>query len=265
MESRQEKRLPIESFTMPFLGSRENDHFAFQYLLQDTSTHGARIAVPNWVVQREALAQGELINLHLPLALEGGTFDQGSIAWHRWSGDEQAQLCGINLTEPAPPIYQVMITPGRDGLGLDLRGFEADDDLALQVLHDVELLKSGVLVYLKHMVPLFSRLAAVSAAEYEALKTVLWDDVRQRVTNNREGIRKLRDELAPHLRQEGSLAGRLDLEALRAMMESELYADLFRTAMDSPLINPYLDAIKHLEKKLYASYNALVMLYLRSV
>ena len=149
MESRQEKRLPIESFTMPFLGSRENDHFAFQYLLQDTSTHGARIAVPNWVVQREALAQGELINLHLPLALEGGTFDQGSIALHRWSGDEQAQLCGINLTEPAPPIYQVMITPGRDGLGLDLRGFEADDDLALQVLHDVELLKSGVLVYLR--------------------------------------------------------------------------------------------------------------------
>jgi len=52
---------------------------------------------------------------------------------------------------------------------------------------------------------------------------------------------------------------------LRGVVASEIYVDIFKAAFADANINPYLNAIKDLEKRLYFNYNTIVLLYLRSL
>ena len=104
-EKRRDPRLPLDSVLLPFLGSREEDHVCFEYLPLDLSLHGIGIAIPNWLVNRERLQTGDLINLNVPFALQGKTFHQGKVAWTRWDDVMQAQLSGLSLEKEKPPNY----------------------------------------------------------------------------------------------------------------------------------------------------------------
>jgi len=61
-EKRKEQRISIDVINLPFLGSKEEDHLCFQYLLTDVGRSGVRIAIPKWVVNRELIRKGDIIN-----------------------------------------------------------------------------------------------------------------------------------------------------------------------------------------------------------
>ena len=264
-DKRREERLAVQSLTLPFLGSREEDHQSFQYLLLDTSQHGASIAIPKWALARERLNKNDVINLHVPFRLHDETFDQGRVMWARWQDEYDAQVCGIKLEEAAPLIYPIFITLGRAGASVSLEDFNQASGLLADVLKDAYLLKKGVGVYLEHLIPYSSRVAEYSRQDFAQLREVLFEDIYQRVREHAKGLEDLFDKVRVEGLSEAQAAAFLDLEALRELVESELYFGLFETTFESELLSQLIKAIKNLEKRLYYNYNTVVMIYLRSM
>jgi len=263
LEQRREDRLEVTSFTLPFLATREADHQTFQYILVDTSKRGAGIALPRWVLARERLNKGDAVNLHMPFHLHGETFDAGTVAWIAWRDDLDAQTCGVNLLRPVPAYYPVRLSLEDGGVEVDLSGFTSQVGLLARVIKDAYLLKKGVHIYLRHLVPYFSRIGGFAPEEYQALKTMFLDDVVARVDQHQKELDELQQIVAKL--DDSQTATILDLEGMRSMVESELYLELFRITFESDMVGQYLDAIKTLERRLYYNYNTCVMLYLRSL
>lgn len=262
-QHRRESRLPVGSLTMPFLGSRDSDHQAFQFILDDTSPHGARIVLPNWVLARERLHKGEVINLHIPFRLGRMAFDQGSVAWTSWDEDQQAQVCGMRLEKSTLAFYPVFINLDSSQTELDMQNFQLSEGLLAWVLKDSYLLKKGVAIYLGHLIPYFSRVGDYPRADFQQLKEVFLSDVQEKVLAHQARLRELylltRDKAAGE-----AAAEVLDMEEMRQLSESELSLDVLSATFTSPLAAQQLAAIKTLEKRLYTNYNVLAMIYLRS-
>jgi len=264
-ERRRERRYPIDSINLPFIASREADHQSFQYLLTDISLHGAQITIPKWLVGRERLQQEDIINFHVPFRLSKETYDQGKVAWERWDSHLQGQVCGARMINKAPLHYPVYIRMEASDIGIDLTRFETVENLLVQVVKDSSLLKRGVVIYLRHLVPYFSRISDYSSRDYRSLKTVLLDEIVARVERNQVWLQHLQKDILATPGYQTEIARHLDLEELREVMESEIYFELFKNVFSTGSALPYLTAIKGLEKKLYANYNTIVMIYLRSL
>lgn len=252
-EMRAERRITIDSIVLPFLGSRAADFQPFQYILQDVSPTGVRIAIPSWVVNREHLTQGEEIHFHVPFLLDGRLLNVGRVAWARWEEEEDAQVVGAALERALPVNYPVRISHSTSTVETDLGRFETPENLVRQVLGDTVLLKRGVLIYLRHLSAFFRRASGMSHQEYEFFREAVIRDARQKAQKNLEMLEEMAERDAVYL----------DLEELRRATEPEVYIDLFRTALGADTVRLYLDAVKQLEKKLYANYNTLVMLYIQ--
>lgn len=262
-ELRASKRLDVTSTVLPFIGSRESDHQPFQYLLQDVSAGGVKIAIPTWLASREHLPRGERVAFHLPFVLGGAVMDAGVVSWERWDQEQESQLLGLSLDRAAAPAYPILLTVNEDGLALDLAGLDLPGGLLAAVLKDCMLLKRGILIYLKHMAAYFSRVSDLSREDYAEFRSLVLDEVRDRVAVNAAWF----EALIGRLGQEGGVRDEhvqeLDLEELRLAAEPEIYADLLAQALQSDVVRRYLDAIKLLERKVYANYNAMTLLYLR--
>ena len=256
--------MPIESLTLPFLGTRVSDHQAFQYIIMDTSQKGAGIAIPQWVVAREKLNSGERLNLHLPFKFNQESYNQGTVAWERWQEDIQAQRLGVQLDQKVPEYYPVLIDLKSGDLQVDLSEFESGGELLVKIIKDAYLLKRGVKVYYSHLVPYLSRVAGVSAKQFSELKSVLLDDIGHRIEANLQGLGQLYRQAGETDLSGGKAAAFLDLEQLRVLVESEFYTGLFNVALPGELVGQYVGAIKVLEQRLFYSYNTAVMLYIRS-
>lgn len=264
-ERRKERRYPIDSILFPFLGTRHEDHVSFEYLPLDISPQGLRITIPRWLVSREQLKQGNRINLHVPFELDRRSYDQGRIAWAGRDNAIDAEVYGIEVTRRKAlhnPVYFCLTSRG---VGIDLEEFQSVEDLEVRVLKDIFLLKKGVLVYLNHLVPYFYRIGKYPSEDYPLLKEMFLDDIRNRVREHRDALEALYDRI--HKEDPGpvELSGFLDLEELRGLVESEISLEILRTTFQSEAVMPYLGAIKELEKKLYENYNAVVMLYIKSL
>ena len=264
-QRRGERRQEIALALLPFMGSRVSDYLAFEYLLMDTSVHGARIAIPRWVVSRDYLQVDELINLHVPFRLAQEIYDQGRVAWAKWSEEDDSQICGVQLIRKPPLHTPAYMRLGSGEVRLDLPAGLQAHQLVIRIIKDMALLKKGMLVYLDHLVSYFSRLTRVSSRDYSLLRDFLFEEAKSQLLVNHAQLREIHSRLAKELKSDQEIGSRLVLEELRPPMESELYADLFRTALESPAVDPYLEAIKELEKKLYSGYNTLALIYLGSV
>jgi hypothetical protein len=263
MQQRRQQRLAVESLVLPFLATREMDKQVFQYLILNLSPEGAGIAIPSWAMARERLNQGERIGLHLPFRLHHKILDQGEVRWTTWREDLDAQTCGVFLDREVPAYYPVTLSLERGEVSVDLRRFRGPEELILDIVKDLYLLKRGVVIYLHHLAPYFSRVARVSRQDFAALRDILFEQAREKESNNRAALFGLWESL----KGEGAAAGLagLDLEALRGMVESAIYMELFQQALASPMAGQYLNAIKTLEGRLYYNYNTIVMLYLKSL
>lgn len=257
---RQEQRIDVCSVVLPFLGTRVADHQPFQYLLQDVSPGGIRIALPNWVMSREFLRSEDLIDFHVPFEMGGHVLSIGKIAWLRWDEEHEAQLVGASLTRSAPAFYPVYLEVENRGVTLNLTDFQSAGNILVKIVKDAVLLKRGLLIYLRHLEAFFSRVGGFSSEEYKEFQAQILEDVRAKVSRNAAWLEALleRVRVKPEVHD-------LDMEELRAAMEPEIYLDIFRFALGSQTTRLYMEAMKELEKKSYAAYNAIVMLYINSL
>jgi hypothetical protein len=264
-EKRREFRMPIDSVVLPFIGSRAADYQPFQYLLQDASPNGLRIALPRWVVSRERLRKGERIHFHIPFRLGSSILESGQVAWEKWDTAQEAQIVGALLDQAAPANYPVFITLSSHRFTIDLAGFESPGSIFCRVLKDSLLLKRGVLIYLKHLTAYFSRSGEFKKGEFKFFRESLLDDVKNQVQVNAGRLEQWCSECLGHDPPKDDVIPDLDLEELREAMEPELYLDLFQSALGLDNARMYLLAIKELEKKLFYNYNTMVMLFIRTL
>lgn len=265
VDSRRERRVAIKSIVLPFLGSRTNDYSPFQYLLSDLSPRGAKILIPNWLIRREWLHKGEEVDVHAPFLFEGETYFNGEIAWERRDDEYGGQACGIHFTKKMPSTYPVTISFEKASLEMDLTNFSSAGNLMLLVLKDAILLKRGISIYLKHLAPYLSRISGVDKKEYAFLRHFLIEDGVQHVNRNREHLEAVYQELLKGSCSQEEVASCVNIEMLMQFFEPEIPADVFSVAFYDESVAPYVRSIKALEKKLYYSYNTLMLLYIQSI
>lgn len=256
--------LPLSAVNLPLLGSRLAPHSAFQYLLQSVDGTGAVFSCPGWLVRREHFRIGDRVDFHFPFRTADGWHRQhGEIVEATVDAEQSGQVCRALFRERQPlhhPVYAVLDTGE-----IAFRSLEDEDvpraELLARLLKDCMLQKRGVSVYFKHLVPLFSRITLFPVEDYGALRAMLLEDVRRRIESNIAAFEAWHRQAAEGALTPASLSRDLDLEKLRAATEGEIENDLFEATFSTPVIKPYIDAIRLLENKLYLNYNTLVLLY----
>lgn len=265
LRDRIEKRTPIESMLMPFLGSRVADSSPFQYLVQDLSPHGAKILLPNWVLKREHLRVGDLIDFHLPFIFDGEAFAAGKIVWARREEEFDAQACGVHIDARAPTYYPVSISLDYQGVGIDLTAFKTSENLLDRVLKDSILLKKGILIYLKHLKPLVGRMIDADASQLAKMRAFFFDDTTGYVQANILKLERARASVQEASCSGDNMAACFDLEDLRSAMEPEIIPDIWNAAFDQETMSQYIGAINQLESRLFYNYNTIVMIYTSAI
>ncbi len=250
-EKRREQRISMDVINLPFLGSKEEDHLCFQYLLVDVSKSGVRIAIPKWVVNRELIRKGDVINFHIPFKVEKNFYDQGRIVRSQWDDIIQSEIYGVSVENCNPLLYS--------------EPEAAAENIVVKLLKDSMLLKKGVYIYLGHLIPFFSRITKYSQSEYPQLKTVFLEDVRGKISGHHLNLQELYDKAKREVNIASNILKVIDLEELREIIESEIYVEIFNITFSDEHIKPYLNAIKKLENRLYSNYNMIVMLYADSL
>jgi hypothetical protein len=263
-ESNPETGLPLSAVNLPLIGSRLSPRTAFQYVLHDVGATDVSFACPSWLVRREHFQVGDQIDFHFPFRTADG--------WHRHHGeiiaaerDEEktGQVCRATFRERQPlhhPVYASFET-GEISFRTEDGKDVARDELLVHVLKDCMLQKRGIAVYFKHLVPLFSRITAFPSEDFGALRAMLLEDVRKRIEANVAAFESWHRDAQNGTLTPATLSRDLDLETLRAATEGEIENDLLDATFDTPVIRPYMDAIRLLEDKLYLNYNTMVLLY----
>lgn len=262
------RTLPIQSVNLPFLGSKRNAHSTFQYLLQTVSPAEVTFVIPAWVVRREHFRVGDRVDFHLPFrTARAEHHPQGEIVAVHWSAEQGEQTCRAELREPVPlhhPVYASLETG--DVVFRDAAGQPAEPaELLRNLLRDLHLIKCGVAVYFKHLVPLFSRITEFSSAEYDELRRAVLEEIRGRIDANIATFAAWQEKAEQGILTPATLPQELDLEALGAAAEAELDNELLNATFDTPVIRPYISAIRLLEHRLYLNYNTIVLLYAQAL
>ena len=261
-EKRREPRIRLDTVRLPFLGSRKEDQVCFEYLPLDVSPHGFSIAIPQWLVNRERLQEGDLINLNVPFELNGKTFHQGKVVWTRWGEALEGQIIGMSLEKEMPPSYPLYFSLETSSL-VAAKNVPLEE-LLLRVLKDSVLLKKGISIYFNHLIPYFSRITGYPSKDYPTLKHTFLNDIKNKIKQHHEKLDELYNLFKNSANHE-TIAQHLNLEDLRDLIESEIYIDVMKITFESDAALQYLRAIKDLEYKLYYSYNNIVMVYIESL
>ncbi|MGM0644926.1 MAG: PilZ domain-containing protein [Thermodesulfobacteriota bacterium] len=264
-EKRQEARHGITSAVLPFLGNRASDYQPFQYLIQDISATGVKIALPRWVVFRDILAPGESIHLQVPFQFEGQMHASGVVAWQKWDTAMEAQICGIALDAPTPLVYPVHISLESQAINVELDDFAAIERLLVQILGDSALVKQGLGIYLRHLDAYFYRTAVITREEYTTFSDLVLKGIMAQVQTNYDALMGLYTRVRGAQNQEEVFSHILDLDDLSRLMTPEVAIELFSRVLSVEEVDLYLKAIKALEQKLYINYNTLIMLYLQNL
>jgi hypothetical protein len=127
------------------------------------------------------------------------------------------------------------------------------------------LLKRGVSIYFKHLIPYFSRVTRYSTKDYPYLKDMLLSDIQKNITEHVDNLSEIFTKIQSSQNPYQNIANLIDLEYLRSLVESEISLDLLLITFESETAKQYLTAIKELENKLYANYNNLTMTYISSL
>jgi hypothetical protein len=265
IERRSEKRFDIGSINLPFLGTREEDHSCFQYIIVDMSRGGIKFVVPNWVVNREKIQKDDVINFHLPLHIKDNYYNQSVILWTKWDEALQGEVCGARLSSIERPQYPAFISIEPASISVNLDYFDKDGNLLCNVIKDAAFLKKGIDIYLEHLIIFFSRISGYPQEEYPQLRESLLVDIHNRVKEHCAQLEELYEKIRNKTILQPEVAKYIDLEELRSIIESEIYIEIFRIAFSNESVMSYLNAIKNLEKRLYSNYNTVVLLYIHSL
>lgn len=273
------KATEMESLKLPFLGSLENGE-PFEYLLLFIEADRAKIALLQWFLNRHQLHVGDKIDLHLPHHLS---------AKHKFSPNISGTVISAKQSEEDQGIVYEISLPGQ-GTDSDDKHYSFDQytkqldeiaslkDLYIHFIKDSMILKAGIRVYLKHLIPYFSRISDYSHREYKKLKIHFLHDIETHIIDKEAKLEKLYQIAKEKISHPDEIAVYTDLEFLRETLESEISLSLFNVvfseekepnlsieASSQSGILMYINAIKNLEKRLYTNYNHIVIIYLKSI
>lgn len=268
-----------DSLKFPFLGTLDNGE-PFEYLLLSIDTVSAKIALLQWFLNRLQLHIGEKISLHLPYVLS---------TEYRLRGDISGTVIAAKHSEENQgKIYQVSLSNQKidsadkhnvfDQYAKQIESEASLTELLIHLLKDSMLLKSGIRVYFKHLIPYFSRIADYSHKEYSKLEMYFLHDIESRISDNVIKLEKLHKVAQEKITKPEEIAIYIDLEFLRETLESEISLSVFNVVFSedkkpdlSAVTHPqhgifmYINAIKSLERRLYSNYNHIVIIYLKSI
>ena len=255
----------VDTINLPFLGTREDDHVTFQYLLQAVEGPQVQFLIPRWVANREVLQPGHRVDFHMTLDRAGQFFDKGRVTKVQWDQRLGGQRCFVHLEPssagPAPvtlACYETCLFVGTEAPG------EPTDKLQ-ETLQETILLKKGVAIYLDRLIPYYARVSGYPAQDYPLLRQSFLEEIAHRVRSNQGRIEGILTRVRREVLSLGDIPKVVDLEELRDAVESELSLDLFRITFDNQQTTDYILAIKDLERRLYAHYNTVVLLYIQAL
>lgn len=271
----------------PFLGTRMNGE-SFEYLLMEISLNTAVIAIFPWMLNRVALDLNEKVDLFIPSEL--------SLEYHY--KQYSPSVITSHKNEGQNHYYEVNFSNGAPLTGSEKWSFEKFvfdipaklplHEMLIRLVKDSLILKQGILVYLKHLSPYFSRIVDYPQKDYASLQKFLFQDTSQFILENEKKLNILYKSLKETLKNTNDISIMLNLEEFREYIESEISMDLFLLSFYKSIDNQklfdslnnthdlniddpnykyvsYIVSIKELEKRLYANYNQIVLIYIKSI
>ncbi len=255
---RLEQRIAYSCISLPFLGIRMTDHIQFQFLLVDSSSSGIQIAIPDWVIEWDRFVDGEELRLCLPVTTGGNTLETCQVKWQKADQATKEQFVGLvqikkSFTEPMFKIDEFGM--------LELTNSDLETkSLVLRLLKDSAVLKRGVLIYLEHFFPYFSRIAR-DYEHYEEIRGFMLTDTLELVKSKIKQLEELHSLFVKGFADNSLAATDVDMNSLRDLFRSEVSNALFKMTFPDQLLLNYIEEIKNLELRLFTNYNALVTLY----
>lgn len=256
------------SFSFPLLGSL-HDGDPFEYLLMGIKNDFVEILIADWLVNRVKLSVDDLVDLYIPEKVAIDSIGKAIVS--------EKVLLVVKSEEMRGFIYHVSI---KERIVKNRLRDMSEKDQLLHLIKDSAILKEGVSVYLKHLIPYFSRIVNYSPEEYLSLKEYFFNDVLNLVQKNEDKLMTLHELLEKKMSVLHDLPAYVNLEELRALFETELSLSLFLVmfsekkggnmkellAIDHNTgFAVYIQAIKFLEKRLYSNYNKIVFIYTDSL
>lgn len=288
MENQDNQANKFQFLRFPFLGARE-DGEAFSYLLMDIRQDQACIAISKWLVNRTILSPKEKVDLFIPslLAIEYDfrNHSSGQIISIRQDSTTQEFFYDISFTHPLSIHFSEnwSLAEFTEHLPTPAPVLQ----MLLKLVKDSLILKQGILVYLKHLTPYFSRVVNYAVKDYGNVNKIIFGDVENKIREKEKVLEELYYLIQNNIKTIHDIAIFINLEDLREVIESEIPLDLCLIAFSEvasrdellKLLNKpaeyieyasnkymtYLLAIKDLEKRLYSNYNQIVLIYLKSV
>lgn len=278
MKSDPEETLrEIDTLNFPFLGSMEDGEL-FQYLLLSVDNNSAKIALLQWFINRIHLHIDDKIDLHLPTLLSMKNNYPVNVLGKVVSVEHNEEMQG-DIYLVSLSLEKAELT--KDDILVQQMSTMPLTELLIHFLRDSIVLKEGIKVYFKHLIPYFSRIGGFSRQEYAELETYFLRDIEIRIINNEAQLEKLYQIAKQQITKLEEISIYIDLEALRELIESETSLSLFNVifsqnkknhVQELPFLTQpqygvlmYINAIKSLERRLYTNYNNIVMIYLKSL
>jgi hypothetical protein len=259
MEQRIAPRHSNISVELPFTGTIAPDAQPFQFLLLDISHDGTRIAIPPWSRAWRLPENGELVNLHLPLHLQGSRTPLGRarILWQETDKDLGLVL-GTRL-DASPGAgggekrHTFPVRPGRGGLDYSQAG--ADQALMLKLISRAVaqkcLGKSRVEALLIDCMGL-----ATSSAQEDAVSRVRRDMVKAIKT-----LDNLYLALLEEFAGKRDITRRIHPQELDELLASEMNPDQARRIASQGDFGPVIKALRTGEEDVHLIRNTLIMMY----
>ncbi|PKL38245.1 MAG: hypothetical protein CVV41_22705 [Candidatus Riflebacteria bacterium HGW-Riflebacteria-1] len=257
-DKRHEQRIAYSCISLPFLGIRLPDHIQFQFLLVDASASGVQIAIPDWVIEWDRFVDGEELRLCLPVTSGENTLETCRVTWQKDDQATNEQFVGLVQLKKSfsEPIFKIdefgMIELSNSGL--------ETRSLVLRLLKDSAVLKRGVLIYLEHFLPYFSRIAR-DFQHYDEIRGFMLEDTLKLVKSKIKQLEDLHGRFVEGFADNSLATTDVDMNSLRDLYRSEVSNALFKMTFPDQLLLNYIEEIKNLELRLFTNYNALVTLY----
>ncbi len=252
--------------SIPFIGARISDLAHFEYILMDLEFPFVNIALPHWLTNTERLRKGEEILLNFELIFENLCYSAGTIESVTRHEKLEAELIKVRLAEPEYSNLPLRLnTPSM------VFSVKQSENISIQLLFgqllkDSIILKRGLDIYLQHLIPLFSRTGGKDETEFYSLRESYLNDLVLNLNNSILRLEEFRNNLLQFPPEHfNSLLPLSEIESVFMDLQTALPFEFFEIAFENRLISEYVSSIKSLERRLFANYNALAVLFCNHV